>query len=156
MIAISKNDKKTWENYVSNFEKFLLIPQKKVLSSPKLKKNKMISSENENYSNQSNFFKKKRFKPDKTLDLHGCTLYSGKILLQKFISDCYEKNIRNLLIITGKGRYNKGALKEEVPKWLSDKFFNKYLVNFYVAPKHFGGEGALLVRIKNRYKKINY
>ena len=154
MIAISKHDKKVWENYVSNFEKFVLIPQKNVLSNPKFKKNKIIISETDNNSNQSKLFKKKRFKPDSILDLHGCTLYSAKLILLKFISNCYEKNIRNVLIITGKGQNNKGALKEEVPKWLSDKFFNKYLVNFNVAPRHFGGEGALLVRIKNRFKKI--
>ena len=78
------------------------------------------------------------------------------MLLQKFISNCYDKNKRNILIITGKGQNNKGALKEEVPKWLSDKSFVKFLVNFNVAPRRFGGEGALLVRIKNRYKKSNY
>ena len=154
MIAISKNDKKIWENYVSNFEKFVLIPQKNVLLNPKFRKNKMIISENENYSNQSKFFKKKRFKPDSILDLHGYTLYSAKLLLQKFISNCYEKNIRNVLIITGKGQNNKGALKEEVPKWLSDKSLNQYVVSFNVAPSQFGGEGALLLRIKNRLKKI--
>jgi DNA-nicking Smr family endonuclease len=154
MIAISKHDKKEWENYVSNFQKFVLIPQRNVLSNPKFKKNKMPISEDKNYLNQSKPFKKKRFKPDSILDLHGYTLYSAKLLLQKFISNCYEKNIRNVLIITGKGQNNKGALKEEVPKWLGDKFFDKYLVNFNLAPRHFGGEGALLVRIKNSFKKI--
>ena len=64
MIAISKHDKKVWENYVSNFQKFVLIPKKSVLSNPKFKKNKMTISMNENYSNQSKLFKKKRFKPD--------------------------------------------------------------------------------------------
>ena len=77
-----------------------------------------------------------------------------QLLLQKFISNCYDKNIRNVLIITGKGQNNKGALKEEVPKWLSDKSFNQYVVRFNVAPSQFGGEGALLLRIKNRLKKI--
>ena len=156
MIAISKHDKKVWENYVSNFEKFVLIPQKNVLSNPKFKKNKIIISETDNNSNQSKLFKKKRYKPDSILDLHGYTLYSAKLLLQKFISNCYEKNIRNVLIITGKGQNNKGALKEEVPKWLSDKSFNQYVVSFNVAPIQFGGEGALLVRIKNKFKKFNF
>ena len=96
----------------------------------------------------------KKLVPNITLDLHGYSLYSAKLLLQKFISTCYEKNIRNILIITGKGKDNKGALKQEVPIWLSDKYFNKYLVTFKVAPKNLGGEGALLVRIKNKYKKI--
>ena len=99
--------------------------------------------------------KKKKLEPNMILDLHGHTLYSSKLLLHKIIPNCYEKNIRNILIITGKGQHNKGTLKKEVPKWLNDKFFNKFLVNFNQAPKHFGGEGALLVRIKNRYKKLN-
>ena len=70
------------------------------------------------------------------LDLHGHTLYSSKLLMNKFIFNCYEKNIRNLLIITGKGQNNRGTLKEEVPKWLSNKSLNKFLVDFNVAPKN--------------------
>ena len=153
MIEISKNDKKVWKNYVSNFEKSVLF-----LKSDNLKKgilnNSKIVIKKEKSQNSFKNFRKRKIEPDISLDLHGYTLHSAKLLLQKFISNCYEKNIRNILIITGKGQNNKGALKEEVPKWLSDKFFNKYLVNFSVAPRSFGGEGALLVRIKNRFKKI--
>ena len=128
-----------WENYVSNLDKYILSS----------KKNVGIYN---NKGNNTKSFNKKKLKPDINLDLHGQTLFSAKLLLHKFISNCYEKNIRNILIITGKGQNNKGALKEEVPKWLSDKFFNKFLVSFNVAPKHLGGEGALLVRLKNRFK----
>ena len=36
-------------------------------------------------------------------------------------------------------------------------FFNKVFVDFNVSPKHFGGEGALLVRIKQiQIILINY
>ena len=153
MIEISKNDKKVWENYVSNYEKSVLIlkndsPKKRKLGNNKtfIKKEKLLNS----FKNIG----KKRIEPDMSLDLHGYTLYSAKSLLQKFISNCYEKNIRNVLIITGKGQNNKGALKEEVPEWLNDKSFNQYVVSFNVAPSQFGGEGALFVRIKNRFKKI--
>ena len=111
------------------------------LKSDSLKKRKQINNKivlkKEKSLNSFKNFKKKKLEPDISLDLHGYTLYSAKLLLQKFISNCYEKNIRNVLIITGKGQNNKGALKEEVPKWLSDKFFNKYLVNFNVAPSQF-------------------
>ena len=153
MIAISKYDKKIWENYVSNFEKSVLFLKKDSLSKAKQNNDENVKKK-EKSLNRFKKFKKRKLEPDISLDLHGYTLYSAKLLLQKFISNCYEKNIRNILIITGKGHNNKGALKEEVPKWLSDKYFNKYLVNYDVAPRHFGGEGALLVRIKNRYKKI--
>ena len=155
MVTISKYDKKVWENYVSNYEKSILFPKNDSLVNTKRKKNK-IFLKNDKLLNRSKHFKKNRLEPDITLDLHGHTFYSAKLLLHKFISNCYEKNIRNILIITGKGHNNKGILKEEVPKLLNDKFLNKFLINFNIAPKHLGGEGALLVRIKNRFKKFNY
>ena len=155
MIGISKYDKKVWENYVSNFEKSVLFLKNDSLKKNKSNNNKIVIKKEKSLNSFKNF-RKKKIRPDVSLDLHGYTLYSAKLLLQKFISNCYEKNIRNFLIITGKGQNNKGALKEEVPKWLSDKSFNQYVVSFNIAPSQFGGEGALLVRIKNRFKKLNY
>ena len=153
MTAISKCDKRVWENYVSNLEKYILSSKKNIGLYNKENNKKLILRSKS--LNNTKSFNKKKLKPDMNLDLHGQTLYSAKLLLHKFISNCYEKNIRNILIITGKGQNNKGALKEEVPKWLSEKFFNKFLINFNVAPKHLGGEGALLIRLKNRFK-TNY
>ena len=153
MITISKHDKKVWENYVSNFENSVLFLKNDNLKKRRLGNNKVVFKKEKSLNSSKNF-KKKKIEPDISLDLHGYTLYSTKLLLQKFISNCYEKNIRNVLIITGKGQNNKGVLKEEVPKWLTDKSLNQYVVSFDVAPSQFGGEGALLVRIKNRFKKI--
>ena len=153
MVVISKCDKKVWENYVSNLNKYILFSKNDGLLNNK-GNNNSLAPINKPFNNPKSF-KRKRLEPDMILDLHGQTLYSARSLLHKFISNCYEKNVRNILIITGKGKNNKGALKEEVPKWLNDKLLNKFLVNFNVAPKNFGGEGALLVRLKNRLKK-NY
>ena len=153
MSAISKFDKKVWENYISHFEKFVLLKKNSSSINTKQIKKEIILKNNKSFKHIKNL-KNKNLEPEINIDLHGYTLNSAKLLLQKFVSNCYEKNIRNLLIITGKGQDNKGALKQEVPKWLSDKYFNKYLVSFKVAPRKFGGEGALLVRIKNKYKKI--
>ena len=153
MTVISKCDKKVWENYISNLEKYILLPKNSGLLNNKRNNNKFVFSNKSLNSPKS--FKKKKLEPEMILDLHGHTLYSAKLLLNKFMCNCYEKNIRNILIITGKGQNNKGILKEEVPKWLNDKIFNKILVNFNVAPKNFGGEGALLVRLKNKFK-TNY
>ena len=150
MSVISKCDKRVWENYVSNLKKYILLPKNGDLVNNKRNNNKLVIKNKSLNSPKS--FKKKKLEPEMILDLHGHTLYSAKSSLNKFISDCYEKNIRNVLIITGKGQNNKGVLKEEVPKWLNDKHLNKFLVNSNVAPKHFGGEGALLVRLKNRFK----
>ena len=154
MVLISKYDKKVWESYISNFQKTILLPHNN--SSSNLKnKNKNIYK-NDKPSSYSSLSKKKGSKPDVVLDLHGHSLYSAKLTLNKYIVNCYEKNIRNVLIITGKGQNNKGVLKEELPKWLSEKFFNKFLVNHKIAPKHLGGEGALLIRIKNKFKNLNF
>ena len=153
MITISKNDKKVWENYVSNYEKSVFFLKNDSLNKRKVSNSKIVIKKEKSLNSFKNF-KKKKIEPDISLDLHGYTLYSAKLLLQKFISDCYERNIRSVLIITGKGQNNKGALKEEAPKWLSDKSLNQYIVTFNLAPSQFGGEGALLVRIKNRFKKI--
>lgn len=153
MATISKDDKRIWENYVSNLEKYILFPKNNGLLKNKIVNNNHIIRNKS--SNSVRSLKKKKLELDAILDLHGQTLYSAKLLLHKFMSNCYEKNIRNILIITGKGQNNKGVLKEEVPKWLNDNLLNKFLVNFNVAPKHFGGEGALLVRLKNRFK-TNY
>ena len=155
MVAISKYDKKIWENYVSNFEKYVILSNKVSLLNSKQISNKVFIKNDKSLNSNKNY-KKKKLEHYMIVDLHGHTLYSSKLLLHKFILNCYEKNIRDLLIITGKGQNNKGALKEEVPKWLSNKSLNKFLVDFNVAPKKFGGEGALLVRIKNRFKKFNY
>ena len=153
MVEISKYDKKVWENYISNLEKSLLLPKNDTIINNNRNNIRSVLKKNKSFNRPKNFNKNK-LEPNISLDLHGYTLYSAKLSLQKFISNCYEKNIRDILVITGKGQNNSGALKHEVPKWLTDKLFNKYIVNFILAPKHLGGEGALLVRIKNKFKKI--
>ena len=153
MALISKYDQKIWNNYISNFQKSILTPYKTDLDDTE---NRLIKSnlyKIHNLKNDRNLTKKKGLKPDSTLDLHGYSLYSAKLILHKYLIDCYDKNIRNVLIITGKGKRNKGVLKEEVPKWLNDYALNKLLIGYNVAPKNFGGEGALLLRIRNKYKK---
>ena len=35
-------------------------------------------------------------------------------------------------------------------------FILGYIISFVLAPRHLGGVGALLVRIKNKFKKFNY
>ena len=151
MVFISKNDKKTWEEYITNFEKFsfnigLINKEKEVKI---LKKD--LNQKN-NSLNSYMLFKKGKTKPDGIIDLHGYRLKTGKIKLESYILRSYEKNMRNVIIITGKGLNNLGALKKEVPIWLEDQAIKKFLISFEIAPNNFGGSGALLVRIKNKYK----
>ncbi len=143
MSSISKNDKQTWENYIANFNSFSINLKNRKKNLVK----KTIST-----SKLSPFQKEKKNIPQGILDLHGYRLKTAKIILYNYIINAYEKKMRNILIITGKGRNNTGVLKKEVPLWLNDETLIGLLINYETAPNKFGGEGALLVRIKNKNK----
>ena len=151
MVFISKSDKKTWDEYIINFEQFTMN-----IDTQNNEKEVKITIKNlpENIDsiNSYKLFKKGKIKPDGIIDLHGYRLKTGKIKLESYILKSYEKNLRNILIITGKGTNNLGALKKEVPLWLEDQEIKKFLISYEIAPNNFGGTGALLVRIKNKYK----
>ena len=155
MVLISKHDKKVWDKYILNFEKTVIYTNENTTINTENHKIKRNIYKNNKLKSNSNIFKKKRLKLDATLDLHGYSLYSAKLILHKYLINCYENNIRIVLIITGKGQSNKGVLKEEVPKWLTEIALSKFLIEYYIAPRNFGGDGALILRIKNKYKKHN-
>ena len=144
MSPISKNDKQTWENYIANFNSFninLKNRKKNLVKKKTILTNKLSPNQ-----------KQKKNIPQGILDLHGYRLKTAKIILHNYILNAYERKIRNILIITGKGRNNTGVLKKEVPLWLNDETLIDLLINYEIAPNKFGGEGALLVRIKNKNK----
>ena len=151
MVFISENDKKIWEEYILSFEKltFNIDIHNKRKQVKILKKNLI---QNKDDVNSYKLFKKGKIKPDGIIDLHGYRLKTGKIKLENYIFKSYENNIRNVIIITGKGLNNLGPLKKEVPIWLENQEIKKFLIGYETAPNHFGGSGALLVRIKNKYK----
>ena len=149
MVFISKNDKDTWREYVSNFDQLTFNFYKNGENFYINKSNSSLIKKNETKSS-FHLLKKGKIKPDGIIDLHGYKLQTGKIKLQSYIVNAYEKNLRNIIIITGKGHKNTGVLKKEVPTWLNEKESKSYLVSFEIAPNKFGGEGALLVRIKNK------
>tara|TARA_B100001063_G_C16684206_1_gene513460 strand:- start:173 stop:640 length:468 start_codon:yes stop_codon:yes gene_type:complete len=153
MSIISENDRKTWKNYIDNFKNFNINfsgTDKEIINrSPKKIFQKTISL------NYLKLLDQGKVKPNGVLDLHGYKLQDAKIILHRYIINAYEENVRNILIITGKGQNNTGVLKKEVPLWLNNEILTNLLVNYKIAPKKFGGEGALLVRIKNKNKNKN-
>lgn len=152
MSLISKNDKKAWEYYIANFNNFSINFQNS--KNNQVNKQTKIFLRKSSSNVQLNSYKNRKVRPEGVLDLHGYRLHNARIALQKYILNAYEKNIRNILIITGKGYNNKGILKKEVPLWLNDQNLMSLLVNFEIAPKEFGGDGALLVKIKNKKKNL--
>ena len=151
MFFISKEDKKLWSEYISNINSYSL----------NFNLNKKIVGKN--YSSNSNFKETKSFpklikkgllKVDSVMDLHGYRLNDARIAFKKFIIMSYNHKHKNILVITGKGKDNSGVLKKELPSWLSEKEISKYTVSHMSAPKKLGGEGAVLIRLKNINKSI--
>ena len=89
-------------------------------------------------------------RPDDEIDLHGKTRDEAIKIVQKFVIDCYQKNFRSALIITGKGHHsadNAPVLKREVKLWL-ERNGDSYITDFQEAPSRFGGSGAIWLNFK--------
>ncbi len=89
-------------------------------------------------------------RPDDEIDLHGKTRDEAIKIVQKFVIDCYQKNFRSALIITGKGHHSAEkapVLKKEVKLWL-ERNGASYITDFQEAPPRFGGSGAIWLNFK--------
>ena len=102
---ISEKDKKDWENFINK---------------------------NEKVYDKDNFLKKNLNNTDHMeIDLHGYSLDEANKKIFEFINECYEKNIKSINIITGKGLRSKnvedpyssadlGMLKNSVPNFIKN------------------------------------
>ena len=89
-------------------------------------------------------------RPDDEIDLHGKTRDEAIKIVQKFVIDCYQKNFRSALIITGKGHHSAEkvpVLKREVKLWL-ELNGDSYINDFQEAPPRFGGSGAIWLNFR--------
>ncbi len=132
---LSKEDKKTWEDYIKN------------PSDVYDKDNKSLRE----------FTKNNRFK----FDLHGFTLNQANSKVREIILFCVEKKYSEILFITGKGIHSTndknvyvskdyGTLKFSVPEFLnSDQELKKFIISMDTAELKDGGEGAILIKLKN-------
>ena len=151
MFFISKEDKKTWSEYISNIDSYSL----NINSNKKIISKKSFSNTNfKETKSFSKLIKKGLLRVDSVIDLHGYTMNDAKIAIKKFIVMSYNSRHKNILVITGKGKDNAGILKKELPNWLCEKEISKYVVSHMVAPKKLGGEGAVLIRLKNINKSV--
>ena len=136
MIKKSKDknsDKKEWEEFLNN-------------PSGLYDKDKL-----ENQKNQINRYK---------FDFHGYSIENANKKIYEIISQCFEKELKEILIITGKGMhsnkvddvytskdYNK--LQNTIPEFIrSNPDLNSRVLKTKKAPKELGGEGALIIRLR--------
>ena len=103
---------------------------------------------------------KKQDHIDFKIDLHGYSLQESFEKIKDVIESCYQKDFRNILIITGKGLRSKvkenpylsedlSLLKYAVPNFIKDNFSD--IINSMDEPEqNLGGSGAFLLRLKKR------
>ena len=132
---ISDKDKKDWENFLSKNES---LPNK---------------------DSQSLSFKKYG---SIVCDLHGYSLDNANKKIKDLIKNSYEKNLKKLIIVTGKGLHSEnekdpyvsrdlGILKYSVPEYIrNNKELMKLINEIKEANIEDGGSGAFYIFLKKR------
>ena len=103
---------------------------------------------------------KKQDHIDFKIDLHGYSLQDSFQKIKRVIENCYQKDLRNILIITGKGLRSKvkdnpyssedlSLLKYAVPNFIKDNF-SDIIKSMDKSDQSLGGSGAFLLRLKKR------
>ena len=102
-------------------------------------------------ASQADKLRKGKIRPERTIDLHGFTQLRAHSYINDELIKCHRRNIRSILIITGK-KFGKmgaeGVLKKEVPKWLNLSPLKEVILMTSWATPRDGGEGALYVLLR--------
>lgn len=90
---------------------------------------------------------------DYELDLHGLTRDEALEALAVFVSGAYKRGQQAVLVITGRGNHSPGepVLQKVVLNWLHAAG-QKMVAEFAVAPQQLGGDGAVVVFLRDREK----
>ena len=132
---LSKEDKKTWETYIRN--------------------------PSDLFDKEKNLFQDKKKKERFKYDLHGYSLDEANQKVKEIIVSCANENYREILLITGKGLHSTSdrdsyvskefsKLKYSVPDFIQNKNeLKRLIVSISDADRIDGGEGAILIRLKN-------
>ena len=131
---LSKEDNEVWQSYIEN---------------PTDVYDKDLGKKSIN--------RKERFK----FDLHGYTLDEANKKVKEIIISCSKNKYREILLITGKGLHSTSGedtyvsndlskLRFSVPDFInSDDELKNYIISIEEAEKKDGGDGAILIKLKN-------
>ena len=108
---------------------------------------------------KKSFAKMKRGKlsPDARIDLHGLTIAQAHDRLIGFVLSAHSRGDRLVLVITGKGKRRDdtgpipariGALRHQVPHWLSQHPLKPIVLQVAQASQNHGGSGAYYVYLR--------
>ena len=98
--TIPEVEKKTYKNVASRSTSAFLIKN----NLKKIRNTKVFKIEKSEINKK---LKKGRIPIDKKIDFHGQSLLEAEILFKNTITNCYKKNLRCILFITGKGILKK-------------------------------------------------
>jgi DNA-nicking Smr family endonuclease len=90
-----------------------------------------------------------QLKPEAELDLHGLTIAEASAKVRFFLQDVLYQGFQTVLIITGKGLHSSDGpvLRQAVEALLNQQ--TEQVVEWGIAPRRYGGEGALVVFLRN-------
>jgi len=132
--SISKTDKEDWEKYLKNPKDIF----------------------DKDYNSKKSLTGHSRYK----FDLHGYNLLEANEKVKKIILFCWEKNYKEILLITGKGLHSNteqdiyvsnklSKLKYSIPDYInSDSELSSKVSKISTADAKDGGDGALVVKLK--------
>ncbi len=131
---LSKEDSEVWKSYIEN-----------------------PTDVYDKDSGKKSINRKERFK----FDLHGYTLDEANKKVKEIIISCSKNKYREILLITGKGLHSTSGedayvsndlskLRFSVPDFInSDDELKNYIISIEEAEKKDGGDGAILIKLKN-------
>ena len=132
-------------------------------SNKDLKDWKNFLESKEKIHNKDNVINQTKLKEEATIDLHGFSLDQANGKVEKFITECFEKKVLKLNIITGKGLRSKvdqnpyqskdlGILKYSVPEFIrSNSDLMKIIkkIDYQVDNKN-SGFFSIYLKLKNK------
>ena len=104
--------------------------------------------------------KKNKIPINRKIDLHGYSIEKAKKFFFNTINDCFSKNFRCILFITGKGSIKKesdhsqetmlyyGKIRNNFISWTAHKSVQSKILNVQQAGIKSGGDGAFFVYLR--------
>lgn len=90
---------------------------------------------------------------DLYLDLHGMVQETAHRRLNAVLTDAYKRDLRLVLVITGKGtrsREEGGVLRRKLRAWCALPPLCDFILNITPAQPHHGGSGAFYIYLRRR------
>lgn len=90
--------------------------------------------------------------PSRELDLHGMGVAKARAALERAVTQARRDGLRCLVVICGRG-HRSGPSGPVLPDVVMDELAGPlagHVLGFRSAPRHFGGAGALIVRLRSR------